>query len=283
MKPSTLGMVLMVGAMFVFGTQDALSRYLAEAYSVLGVLLIRYWFFAGFVIVRAMRAPCGLRQVVRSHRPVLQSLRGVMLVVQVWMMVKSFTLLGLVEAHAIFACYPLIIAALAGPVLGERVTLRRWIAIGAGAAGVLLILRPGAGLFAPASLLVLLAALNFAAYGLLTRVVGLHDPPETSFFYTGMAGAVAITLPAPWIWAPIAFHDWFWMGLLCLSGSMGHYLLIRALSISEASRLQPLAYFQLIFASAAGVIVFGEHLQPLTVAGAALVVAAGLFNLRASR
>lgn len=276
-------MALMVGAMFVFGTQDALSRYLAETYSVLGVLLIRYWFFAGFVVVRGFRAPGGLRQVVRSRRPFLQSLRGVMLVAQVWMMVRSFTLIGLVEAHAIFACYPLLIAALAGPVLGERVSLRRWLAIGAGAVGVLMILRPGAGLFAPASLLVLLAALNFAAYGLLTRAVGLHDAPETSFFYTGIAGAVAITLPGPWIWTPIALHDWFWMGLLCLSGSMGHYLLIRALAVSEASRLQPLAYFQLIFAAAAGVIVFGEHLAPMTMAGAVLVVGAGLFNLRASR
>ncbi len=276
-------MALMVGAMFVFGTQDALSRYLAETYSVLGVLLIRYWFFAGFVVVRGFRAPGGIRQVMRSQRPFLQSLRGVMLVAQVWMMVKSFTLIGLVEAHAIFACYPLLIAALAGPVLGERVSLRRWLAIAAGAVGVLLILRPGAGLFAPASLLVLLAALNFAAYGLLTRVVGLHDAPETSFFYTGIAGAVAITLPGPWIWTSIALHDWFWMGLLCLSGAMGHYLLIRALAVSEASRLQPLAYFQLIFAAAAGVLVFGEHLAPMTMAGAALVVGAGLFNLRASR
>ncbi|WP_424810865.1 DMT family transporter [Roseococcus sp. YIM B11640] len=276
-------MALMVAAMFVFGTQDALSRYLAASYSVLGVLLIRYWFFAAFVVVRAVRAPGGLRQVVRSQRPFLQALRGVMLVVQVWMMVKSFTLLGLVEAHAIFACYPLVIAALAGPVLGERVTLRRWIAIGVGAVGVLIILRPGAGLFSPASLLVLLAALNFAAYGLLTRVVGLHDAPETSFFYTGLAGAAAITLATPWIWTPIAMHDWFWMGLLCVSGAMGHYLLIRALAAAEASRLQPLAYFQLIFASAAGVIVFGERLAPLTVAGAVLVVGAGLFNLKASR
>ncbi|MDB5416330.1 MAG: Arginine/ornithine antiporter ArcD [Rubritepida sp.] len=276
-------MAFMVAAMFVFGSQDALSRYLAESYSVLGVLLIRYWFFAGFVTLRAIRAPGGLRQVIRSNRPVLQSLRGFMLVLQVAMMVQSFTLLGLVEAHAIFACYPLIIAALAGPVLGEKVTPRRWLAIGAGAVGVLLILRPGAGLFAPASLLVLAAAVNFAAYGLLTRIVGLHDTPETSFFYTGIAGAVAITLLGPWVWTPIAFADWGWMGLLCLTGSMGHYLLIRALAIAEASRLQPLAYFQLIFASAAGVIVFGEHLQPMTVAGAALVVGAGLFNLRQSR
>ena len=278
-----LGMALMVAATFVFGTQDALSRYLAESYSVLGVLLIRYWFFAGFVLLRAKRAPGGLWSVVRSNRPILQSLRGVMLVLQVWMMVKAFTLLGLVETHAIFACYPLMVAALAGPVLRERVTLRQWLAICAGALGVLLILRPGTGVFSPFSLFVLLAAANFAAYALLTRIVGLHDKPETSFFYTGMAGAIAVTLLTPWIWTPIAWRDWGWMALLCFSGSFGHYLLIRAFAATEASRLQPLAYLQLIFASAAGVIVFGEHLHPLTVLGATVVVGAGLFNLRAGR
>lgn len=175
-----LGMALMVGATFVFGTQDALSRYLAENYSVLGVLLIRYWFFAAFVLVRAVRAPGGLRTVIHSKKPLLQSVRGVMLVVQVWMMVNAFSWLGLVETHALFASYPLMIAALAGPVLGERVTTRQWAAISAGTVGVLLILRPGAGLFSPISLFVLLAALNFAAYGLLTRIVGLHDRPETA-------------------------------------------------------------------------------------------------------
>ena len=273
----------MVAAMFVFGCQDAISRHLATIYSVLGILLIRYWFFAGFVILRAARSPGGLRKVLRSRRPLLQILRGVMLVVQVAMIVEAFTLIGLVETHAIFACYPLIIAALAGPVLGEKVTLRRWLAILAGAIGVLMILRPGAGLFAPASLLVLVAALNFAAYGLITRLVARDDTPDTSFFYTGLAGAGAVTLLAPWIWQPIAFADWGWMGLLCISGTLGHYFLIRALDLAEASRLQPLAYLQLIFAATLGVLVFREPLPLMTVLGAALVVAAGLYNLRESR
>ena len=276
-------MLLMVGAMFVFGCQDAISRYLASTYSVLGILLIRYWFFAGFVILRAVRSPGGLRKVLRSRRPLLQILRGVMLVVQVAMIVEAFTLLGLVETHAIFACYPLIIAALAGPVLGEKVTLRRWLAILAGAIGVLMILRPGAGLFAPASLLVLLAALNFAAYGLITRLVARDDTPDTSFFYTGLAGAGAVSLLAPWIWTPIAVADWGWMGLLCISGTLGHYFLIRALDLAEASRLQPLAYLQLIFAASLGIFVFGEKLELLTLLGAMLVVGAGLYNLRESR
>jgi len=277
------GLLLMVAAMFVFGTQDAISRYLAEIYSVLGILLIRYWFFAGFVALRAARAPGGFAHVLRSRRPFLQILRGVMLVVQVWMIVTAFKLLGLVETHAIFACYPLIITALAGPVLGERVTLMRWLTILVGALGVLLILRPGPGMFAPASLLVLVAALNFAVYGLITRLVARDDTPETSFFYTGMAGAAAVTLLTPWIWTPIAMADWGWMALLCVSGTLGHYLLIRALDLAEASRLQPLAYFQLIFAAALGVLVFAEPLPWMTVLGGALVVAAGLVNLRLAR
>lgn len=269
--------------MFVFGCQDALSRHLAEVYSVLSILLIRYWFFAGFVVLRAWRSTTGIGGALRSQRPFLQCLRGVMLVVQVAMIVQAFTLLGLVETHAIFACYPLIIAALAGPVLGERVSLQRWLAILAGALGVLLILRPGAGLFAPASLLVLLAALNFAVYGLITRLVARDDTPDTSFFYTGLAGAAAVTLISPWIWQPIAFADWGWMGLLCISGTLGHYFLIRALDLAEASRLQPLAYLQLIFAASLGVIVFGEQLEWMTLLGASMVVGAGLFNLRLGR
>ena len=277
------GLLLMVAAMFVFGCQDAISRYLAEIYSVLGILLIRYWFFAGFVVLRAARAPGGLGRVIRSKRPVVQCLRGVMLVVQVWMIVNAFKLLGLVETHAIFACYPLIITALAGPVLGERVSLMRWLTILAGALGVLLILRPGPGMFTPAALLVLVAALNFAAYGLITRLVARDDPPDTSFFYTGLAGAVAVTLLTPWIWTPIAFADWGWMGLLCISGTLGHYFLIRALDMAEASRLQPLAYLQLVFAAALGVLVFAEPLPWTTVMGGALVVVAGLVNLRLTR
>lgn len=277
------GLLLMVAAMFVFGCQDALSRHLAEIYSVLAILLIRYWFFAGFVLLRAARAEGGIRGVLRSRRPILQCVRGVMLAVQVWMIVECFTRLGLIETHAIFACYPLIIAALAGPVLGERVTFRRWMAILVGALGVLLILRPGAGILAPASALALLAALNFAVYGLITRLVARDDTPETSFFYTGLAGAAAVTLFTPWIWQPIAMADWGWMALLCISGTLGHYLLIRALDQAEASRLQPLAYLQLIFASALGILVFGEALPLMTALGAALVVAAGLYNLREGR
>jgi drug/metabolite transporter (DMT)-like permease len=86
-------------------------------------------------------------------------------------MVLAFTLIGLVETHAVFTTYPLLVAALSGPVLGEKVGWRRWTAIAIGFVGVLIILQPGAGVFSPVALVPLLAAFMFALYALLTRAL----------------------------------------------------------------------------------------------------------------
>ncbi|MBO1073481.1 DMT family transporter [Roseomonas marmotae] len=274
-----LGIVLMVLAMFVFGCQDALSRHLAGHYNIILILVLRFWFFALFVAVMAMQARGGIRRVATSRRPMVQLARGLALTVQLVLIIQAFVHGGLVETHAVFACYPLMIAGLAGPLLGERVTARRWLAIGIGALGVLVILRPGSGVFSPASLLVLAAAVIFALYSLLTRLAARHDPPETSFFYLGTIPAVIFTLLAPFYWQPLAGADWFWMALLCVTGALGHYMLIRVYDLAEANTVQPLAYFQLIFASAMGIIIFGEHLAWTTVAGTALVIAGGVVTL----
>lgn len=275
-----LGIGLMIVTTFVFALQDGISRHLAGSYNVLTVVLFRYWFFAAFVVARSAALPGGIPRVARTAQPLLQIGRGVLLVAEICVMVLAFTLLGLVESHAIFACYPLIVAALAGKVLGERVGWRRWLAIGVGAVGVLIILRPGLQVFSPEALIALLAAAMFALYGLLTRYVARKDTAETSFFYTGVAGAVAITLVAPFWWSPMqGWQDWSWMGLLCLTGALGHFMLIKTYEIAEAGIVQPFAYFQLVFGASVGIIVFGESLQVPTALGAGLIIAAGLFTL----
>jgi drug/metabolite transporter (DMT)-like permease len=274
---------MMVATTLIFGAQDALSRHLAESANVMTVVLIRYVFFALFVIAMAMAAPGGLMRAARTRRPWLQWGRGVLLAAEVCLIVWCFTLVGLAETHALLAAAPLLVVALAGPVLGERVTPRRWAAIALGLAGVLIILRPGAGVFGAASALVLLGALMYATYSLLTRLAARADPPMTSFFYTGVGGAALMLLVGPFHWQPPQGADWIWMGLLCLSGAGGHYLLIRALALADASRLQPLAYLQLVFATGLGVLVFNETLRLTTVLGAVLVVGAGLLALRAER
>lgn len=268
----------MLAATFVFSLQDALSRHLADAYGVLFVVMIRYWFFALFVIVLAARQAGGVRAAAATTRPGLQIARGLLLAGEICVMVTGFVLLGLVASHAIFACYPLIIAALSGPFLGERADGRRWAAIGVGFLGVLIILRPGFQVFQPAASVPLIAAAMFALYGILTRLAARHDPPAVSFFWTGVAGAIAITAVGIWHIEPMARADWGWMAALCLTGASGHWLLIRAYDLSEAAEVQPFAYFQLVFASAIGVLILGETVEWPILLGAFLIVGAGLWS-----
>jgi drug/metabolite transporter (DMT)-like permease len=273
------GILLMVAATLVFAAQDGLSRHLAGSYNLLMVVMIRYWFFAAFVLTLTTRQPGGLAAALRPHYPLLQVIRGLLLAAEVCVIVLAFVRLGLVATHAIFACCPLLVAALSGPVLGERVGWRRWTAIGIGFIGIMVILQPGVAVFSPWALLALISAFIFALYGLLTRYVARADSAAVSFFWTGTVGGAAMTAVGLWFWEPMALHDWGWMALLCCTGSLGHFLLIKAYEVAEASAVQPLAYLQLVFATLMGVLVFGENLTPHVAVGAAIVVAAGLFTL----
>ncbi|WP_425053256.1 DMT family transporter [Psychromarinibacter sp. S121] len=274
-----LGIWLMVLTTFIFAVQDGISRHLADNYNVFMVVMIRYWFFAAFVMTVASRNAGGLRKAAATTQPVVQVFRGILLAGEVCVMVLAFTLLGLVESHAIFACYPLLIAALSGPVLGEKVGWRRWAAVGAGFVGMLIILKPGLRVFEPQALVALCSAAMFALYGLLTRYVARKDSAATSFFWTGVAGAVLMSFVGIWFWEPMTGGDWVWMAILCVTGAAGHWTLIRVYEVAEASSVQPFAYFQLVFASTMGVLVFGEAIEPSTALGAAVIVGAGLFAL----
>ncbi|WP_167626675.1 DMT family transporter [Paracoccus luteus] len=263
---------------FIFAIQDALSRQLGAAYPPVLIVMIRYWFFALFVVTLAARSQGGLRAAVRSRRPGMQVARGLLLVAEVVVMIVAYVQLGLVETHAIFTVSPLLVVALSGPVLGERIGWRRWVAVAAGFAGILVILQPGLRVFSPWAALPLLAALMFAAYGLLTRMVARDDSAAVSFFWTGLSGAVGITLVGVWRMEPIARADWPALAALCACAAVAHYLLIRAYELAEASSLQPFAYTQLVWVSLIGFVVFGERVGPNVVIGATVIVAAGLFT-----
>ncbi|WP_415182060.1 DMT family transporter [Phaeovulum sp.] len=277
------GILLMVATSFIFAIQDAISRHLAGEYNVYMVVMIRFWFFAAFVTALAARQPGGIPAAMATRQPVIQALRAVLLVAEILIIIQGFVILGLVESHAIFACYPLLIAALSGPVLGEKVGWRRWTAIGIGFVGMLIILQPGITVFAPAALIPLVSAFMFALYGLLTRYVARKDSATVSFFWTGTIGAVVATLAGVWFWQPMSAVDWGWMALLCLTGSGGHWFLIRAYEEAEASALQPFAYLQLVFVTVLGITIFGEVLRPNVALGTVVVVGAGLFTLWRAR
>ncbi|MBP7000703.1 MAG: DMT family transporter [Amaricoccus sp.] len=275
-----LGIALMIVTSAIFAAQDGVSRHLAAHYSVMTVVMLRFWFLAGFVVVVAAARGGGVMRVARTRQPWLQAFRGVLLVFEICVTVLSFVVLGLIETHAIFAIYPLLVAALAGPVLGEYVGWRRATAIAVGLAGVLVILRPGVRVFSVEALIPFVAALMFALYGLLTRLAARQDSAETSFFWTGVVGAAAITCVAPFWWTPIrGAADMGWMALLCVGATAGHFLLIKAYEVAEAGVVQPFAYFQLVFVAVIAVTLFGERLDPWTMAGAGLILAAGLYTL----
>jgi len=278
-----LGILLISATMLIFAIQDGLSRHLAGEYNVVMIVMIRYWFFAAFVLTITAKQAGSIRAAAATKQPVLQIFRGLLLAFEICVMIAGFVLLGLVESHAIFACYPLIIAALSGPILGERVGWRRWTAIGIGFVGVLIILQPGQGVFTTAALVPLAAALMFALYGLLTRYAARKDTAATSFFWTGTMGAIAMTIAGVWYWEPMSNTDWLWMGALCLCGASGHYLFIKAYEVAEASAIQPFAYLQLVFGSLIGITVFNEALEPHVALGVAIVVGAGVFTLLRAR
>ena len=274
-----LGIFLMVITTIVFASQDGLSKYLATEYNVYMVVMIRYWFFAAFVMTISSRKPGGVKQVAKTKTPLLQIFRSLLLVAEMCVTILAFTLLGLAETHAIFASYPLIIAMLSGPILGERVGWRRWLAICVGFFGILIILNPGNGIFSPYALVPLAGAILFALYGLLTRYAGQYDNSSTSFFWTGIIGCIAMTAIGLNFWDPVSQADWSIMLILSASGMLGHFLLIKCYEVAEASAVQPFAYLQLIWASLIGIIIFGEQITTNVFIGACIIVGAGLFTL----
>lgn len=278
-----LGIWLMIATVFVFAVQDGFSRYLGGGYSVLMIVMIRYWFFAGFVTVQAMMKPGGLRGNVHTRHPWLQLARSVLLIAEICVMVLAYTRIGLINTHAIFAVCPLLVAGLAMPILGEKVGWRRWTAIVIGMVGVAIILQPDGGVFSIESLLPLISAFMFALYSLLTRLATRDEPAFISFFWSGIIGCVLMTIIGlPYLTAMPPF-DLSMIAVYSFLALFGHYLLIRSYSIAEASALQPFAYLQIVFVTAIAMIVFDEVLRPNVIIGGGIVILAGLFTVIRSR
>jgi drug/metabolite transporter (DMT)-like permease len=273
------GYLFALAATTIFSIQDAVSKHLGEHYPPIFVTMIRYWAFAAFCILLAARKQGGLRAAASTTRPVLQIFRGILLAVEIMLVITAFANAGLAHSTAVLAATPIVVTLLSIPLLGEHVGWRRWSAIIAGLVGVLLILKPDAsGFLDPWLLLPVVCSVMYAIYLIATRLVSRTDTPATSFFYIGVAGAVTATLAGPFFWADLQGWDRAWMGFLCITGMTGHYLVIRAYELLDASAAQPISYLGLVYASLFGVFLYGETLTWNVVAGSAIVVGAGIFT-----
>jgi drug/metabolite transporter (DMT)-like permease len=273
------GIWLMIAAVAAFAAQDGFSRHLAGSYNTLMVVMVRYWFFAGFVMVLALRRPEGFRAAIQSKRLGAHVIRSLLLVAEICVIVYGYTLIGLIESHAIFAICPLLVVALSGPVLGEKLTWQRWAAVGAGMAGVLIILRPGSSVFSWPALLPLISAIFFATYSVLTRLTTRDEPTFPAFFWPAAIGAVIMTAIGLPNWQSVTGLDWAYLGIYACISILSHWLLLKCYEAAEASSVQPFAYLQIVFVSIIGITIYGETLALPVVIGTAIIVAAGIYAL----
>ncbi len=274
--PILKGVVATLGATFLFASQDAITKHLAQTVSIAQIVFIRFLFFSLFAVAYASRSG-GVRMALITHCGVLQWLRGLLIVIEIAMFALALRHLGVAETHMLFACFPLMVTALSVPLLGEAVGWRRWAAVGVGFCGTVMILDPGSGVFRPETLIALSAALMFALYNVVTRKTGRQDRFETSLLYFGVVGLIASALAAPFFWSALDRGEVGWLAVLTLTGIGGHLLLIKALQWAPAAVLQPFNYFLLVWAIGVGFVVYGEILSTRELFGAAIVVSSGLF------
>ena len=272
------GITLMVITTFMFSSMDGVSRYLAEKNNVFTLVTMRYWFIAFVIMVTCLFIKNRILDILSTKQPYIQFSRGVILSLNNCLVVYTFTLLGLVETHAIIACYPLIVAGLSVPFLGERFGWRRWMAIFTGFIGVIIILRPNTNVITERSIFAIVGAIMFAVYLILTRYVSRSDTAITSFFWTGIGGTVTMSLISLFIWDDILKEDYLWLLIMCVLSAGSHFMMVKTLQVAEASVVQPFSYLQLVFGSIIGVTIFSESIDLMIIVGALVVIGSGLFT-----
>ena len=262
---------------------DALAKTLTQTYSITQVLWVRTWPLLLLALALSGRGGVlGLVLALRSRRPGLQVGRALLLASEMAVFMLAFRSLPLAEVTAVAATAPLVVTALAVPLLGERVGPHRWAAVAVGFLGVLLVVRPGGG-FGAAMLLPVAGVLMWGLYQVLLRLVSRQDSHQTTLAYTAVVVFLALGLLAPLSWRAPSPTDWLWLLALGLIHGLGHYALIRALAGADASLLQPFNYTQIVWAMGLGLIFFGQFPDAWALAGTAMIVAGGLYALARER
>ncbi|WP_421693921.1 DMT family transporter [Aestuariivirga sp.] len=274
-SPRLKGILLMVSAMVFFTMLDATAKHLVQTLPPVVAVFGRYTVALALSVLVILRRG-SLNSMVTSH-PALQVLRGLLLMMSTVLNFMAIMHLQLAQTAAIFFSIPLWVCAMSGPILGEHVGLRRWLAVTVGFCGVLVIMRPGTSSFHWAMLLSIAASFCGAIYNIATRKVGGRDRAETSLFYVGLVGALAATAPLPFVWKTPQGFEWLLLGWIGLAGTIGHFMLIQAHRIAPASALAPFMYTQIVWMILVGYAVFGDVPDLWTLVGAAIVVASGLF------
>jgi drug/metabolite transporter (DMT)-like permease len=273
------GIAMMVLAIGLFALMDAALKLLAAHYPVYQVAALRGAASLPFVLAW-IGLSTGFGTLLRVRWP-LQLLRGGLAILMMAPFIYAFSQLPLSTAYAIFFVAPLIVTALAVPILGEKVGPRRWAAIVVGLLGVIVILRPGTeGVASLAGLAVLLGALGYSLSAVTVRVLARTDSTQAMVFWMLTFMALGSALLAGGNWLPIrAEHGWLIAGV-GLSGALGQYAITEAFRHGEASLVAPFEYTALAWGAALDALLWGVLPDAVTWIGAAIIVASGLYLIR---
>lgn len=273
------GIAMMCAAVTCFSCLDTTAKYLVSSIPVMEIVWARYVVALAFSF--AVSNPIAHPAIMKTGRPVLQVLRSGMLVVSTLLAFFALRYLQLDEAVSIVFTAPFLVAAMSGPLLGERIGWQRWGAIGVAFFGVLVIARPGLGGIHPAALLTLGAASFYALYLVTTRLLSRTDSNDTTLFYSNIVGAVVMSMVVPFVWVkPEGLFEIFLLVTLGAWGGFGHYLLILAHRLAPAGVLAPFVYIQIVSMTLLGYLVFRDVPSHWTLAGAAIIITSGLYLLR---
>jgi len=266
--------LLMIGAVFCFASMDATAKYLMKEIGPAQTIWARYTVQA--ILVTVLILP-KINIYGRTKYPKLQFLRSVALMMATTLFFFAFSRLGLAEASAIFNISPVLITLGAFLFLREQIGPRRVIGILVSLLGALIIIRPGSGVFTIYAILPLGAAIFYSTYSLATRFVGTDESPWTSLFYSAIFGALCYSIYIVFHWNPMSNNALLLNIVIGLFGTAGHVCLIRALTLGEASLVAPFIYTNLLFTTIWGFVLFGNFPDFWAIAGALIIVAAGVY------
>ena len=276
-----LGIVLMLLAMALFSITDGLCKSLAAAgYHPIQIAWGRFLFITLFLL-----PPLAANRFRALHtaRPGLQLLRGLAMLGSSVFFISALPLMALADATALAFVTPFFVTALAIPLLGERIGIRRWMAVVVGFIGVLIIVRPGGSGFQVAALFPVVSAACGALGFIITRMMRISEPRLTTLAFSALTALAATSSAVLPVWQPLNAQAMFiLLGVGGLS-ALSQYVLILAFQHAEPSLLAPFLYSQILWATLVGFVLFGALPDMATLIGAAIIIACGLYVLYRER
>ncbi len=275
MRSNLRGAMLALLAFAIFSTHDVAVKMLGETYSP--VQIIFFSVLLGFPLATLMLINDRTDGNLRPRHPWYTAVRTVSAVITGLSAFYAFSVLPLAQTYAILFATPLLITLLAIPLLGERVGLRRGLAVIAGLAGVLIVLRPGGADLTLGHLAALTAAIFASLASVIVRKIGHEERSVVLLLYPMIANFVVLGLALPFVYRPMPMADLGLVALIASFGFVATLLTIMAYRRAEAVIVAPMQYSQIIWAAIFGAVFFDETPDRYTVVGAAIIIASGIY------